>query len=82
MKDNQLQDKLEEIENELIAFDGDLEVKLYGYDISGQSIVEDIRWLVKTVKELKEDNDNLIDYKKAYYASRKAGVNLPYVKEI
>lgn len=81
MYDKKFQAKINELEKEVIALDGALEAKLYGLVINGQSIIEDFNWLLSTVKKLKEENENLVDYKKAFEASKKAGVDLPYVKE-
>lgn len=49
---------------------------LYSVDV-----LIDFVWLIKETKELQEENKQLLEYKKAFEASKKAGVVLPYIKE-
>lgn len=50
------QKRLEEIKLMVKALDGDFTSQAFGYEMEGQSILDDWKWLINRVQELEERN--------------------------
>ena len=54
-------ERLKEIKTIVNYLDGDFTAQAFGYEMKGQTILDDVRWLIKRIEELEEENNELAE---------------------
>ena len=60
-------ERLEEIKTIVNYLDGDFTAQAFGYEMKGQTILDDVKWLINRVEELEKEKDEWKDTAQYYY---------------